>query len=161
MESITKSLYGLYKNWDVDKFGFKKAPTINFWINGFHTLSDVMDKWGRDRRFPDIIKKCTAMGIRFVFVGPRIGDLPPSIKDCLGYYFLMTNDENNYIKADVAKPLEYRDNVLIVRAVNEVLNEQKPGLYILRQDIKMVKAFDLDDESEDTLTTELFKGICG
>ncbi len=43
--------------------------------------------------------------------------------------------------------------------MNETLNRQKPGLYILPQDEKLVKMFAVDIEKHDNRDREFFKNI--
>lgn len=160
IETKFEELKAVYEQCIQDgKFSLKYLPQITIFINGFHTTPDLMDEWNSDRKFIEHLKKSSGLGIRFIFIGTRIADIGSAFKDIFGYYFLMTNDESNFTRIDMVRPKEYRDDIVIIKAKNEALNKQKPGLYILNQDIKIVKAFNTTDIMEDDSDIELFKGI--
>jgi len=159
-------LWSMYKGGlgEDGEFRFKRLKTITFWINGFHMLTDLMEEWSPSRAKSeiaglDVFKKCTSLGIRFIFIGANVNELSASMIKNFGYYFILSNDEANYFKVNMQRPKEYKDNGIHFRAVNEALNRQKPGLYILMQDEKIVKMYETDNNAGNSLEETLFKGI--
>lgn len=143
------------------EFCFKKLRSITFWINGYHMLGDLMQEWGQ-RGTPsmeEILKNGTNVGMRFILFGTKAADLPSAVTRGFEYRFLMSNDESNYTKSGMQYPKEYKEDILRVRVMNEALNRQKPGLYILPQDEKLVKMFAVDIEKHDNRDREFFKNI--
>lgn len=144
-------------------FRFKNMHRTTIWINGFHMMTDVMDEWDRrqtdNMKVSDILKVCTNLGVRFIFIGTKIGEMPPAIQKCMGYYLIMSDNPDNYLKAGMEQNKSYRDDIIRFRAVNDVLNQQKPGLYVLGQDEKIVKTYVTEDVDEEAVETELFQGI--
>lgn len=164
MESCCDVLWKMYQTGLRDeKFHFKNLKSLTYWINGYHMLSDLMEKWGNGKQMEmpmaDIMKRCTNMGMRFILVGTKIDDIPAGLRKNFEYLFLITNDENNFAKAFMQRPKEYRDNVMHFKAVNETLNRQKPSLYILPQDEKLVKLFEIENERGKSKEEIFFKDI--
>lgn len=141
-----------------ERFSFKNLKFTNYWILGFHMQNDMLDEW-RKRKVFEKIKKCTNLGMRFIFVGTKAADLPSEVIKSFEYRFLNTNDEMNFNKFGMRPPKEYRENVLWFQALNESLNSQKPGLYVLEQDQKMVKKFDVDWQDSNEQEKNFFQGI--
>lgn len=143
-------------------YQFRKEGRITFWVNGFHMLSDLLAGWCRGKPpIADFLKSCTNMGIRFIFVGTSLTEMPAEIRRCIGYYFVMSNDEKNFFHAGLEQGKGYRDDIIHFRADKEVLNKQKPGLYILGQDEKIVKMYEMEDSDIGNIERELFQGIEG
>lgn len=143
-------------------YQFKKEGHITFWVNGFHMLSDLLAGWCRGKPpIADFLKSCTNMGIRFIFVGTSLAEMPTDVRKCMGYYFVMSNDEKNFYNAGLEQGKGYRDDIIHFRADKEVLNKQKPGLYILGQDEKIVKMYEMEDSDIGNIERELFQGIEG
>lgn len=107
----------------------------------------------------DVLKRCTNMGIRVAAVGAKAWDLSPAVLKNFGYYFIQSSDEMNFTKLGMQRPKEYKDTVLRFRAVNEPLNRQKPSLYILSQDEKLVKTFETESVEQTGREREFFAGI--
>ena len=148
----------------VGGFRFKNLKRVTFWMNGFHLMTDMLDEWRSARNgvsVEDLLKVCTNMGVRFVFVGTKLGELSNALRKCMGYSFIMSDDDDNFMKAGMQPNKAYRDDVIRFRAANEVLNQQKPGLYVLEQDEKFVKTYTVDDVDEENTEAELFRGIEG
>lgn len=161
----TDILWAMYQKGldDHGQFRFKRLKTITFWINGCHMLSDLMEEWaGRLEGYTmaDVLKRCTNMGIRMVAVGAKASDLSPAVLKDFGYYFIQSSDEMNFTKLGMQRPKEYKDTVMRFRAVNEPLNRQKPSLYILSQDEKLVKTFEMEGAEQASREREFFAGIC-
>ena len=146
-------------------FSFKRLSRLTFWINGTHALGDLIEEWaGRLREsdwthMSDIFKTCIGMGMRFVLIGTKLDDIPRDFLKSFEYRFLMTNDENNFMKSGMLYPKEYKDNVIRFKASNEALNRQKPSLYILPQDEKIVKMFEFDAGQNTEDHTGFFEGV--
>lgn len=141
---------------------FKRLKTQTFWINGFHMLSDLMEELSgkyMDYSLADVLKHCTSMGIRLIMVGTKAADIPVSVFKSFGYYLIQSNDESNFAKMSMQRPKEYKDTVLRFKAVNEALNRQKPNLYILPQDEKLVKTFDMEMWEQSERDGDFFYGI--
>lgn len=144
------------------QFRFKGLKTITFWVNGCHMPSDLMEEWGGRAGgyvMADVLKRCTNMGIRVAAVGAKAWDLSPAVLKNFGYYFIQSSDEMNFTKLGMQRPKEYKDTVLRFRAVNEPLNRQKPSLYILSQDEKLVKTFETESVEQTGREREFFAGI--
>lgn len=164
VESACKVLWTMYQTGLQDgEFHFKNLKSLTYWINGYHMLSDLMERWGNGKQkgiaMQDVMKHCTNMGMRFILVGTKLDDIPAVLRKNFEYLFLITNDENNFAKASMQRPKEYRDNVMHFKAVNETLNRQKPSLYILPQDEKLVKLFEIENESAGNKEEVFFKNI--
>ena len=144
-------------------FHFKKIATMTFWINGYHMLGDLMQEWGQRGQpsMDQILKNGVNVGMRFILIGTKVADLPPAVAKSFEYRFLMTNDESNYAKSGMQYPKEYKEELLRVKVMNEALNRQKPGLYILPQDEKLVKMFDMEMENTNDYDGVFFHGIDG
>ena len=144
-------------------FHFKKIATMTFWINGYHMLGDLMQEWGQRGQpsMDEILKNGVNVGMRFILIGTKVADLPPAVAKSFEYRFLMTNDESNYAKSGMQYPKEYKEELLRVKVMNEALNRQKPGLYILPQDEKLVKMFDMEMENTNDYDGVFFHGIDG
>lgn len=143
-------------------FQFKRLLPITYWINGFHLLTSLAEEWAgkvNGVNMVDLLKRCSGMGIRFVLIGTRSGELPSVQLKNFGYWFLATNDENNFLKAGMQKPKELKEGVVYFRAINETLNRQKPGLYILMQDEKLVKMYSVTDTAETDVEQQMFQAI--
>ena len=160
----TENQWAMYQK-GLDKAGqfrFKRLKTITFWVNGFHMLSDLMEQWNGKYEgvlMADVLKRCTNMGIRLIAVGAKAADFSPSVIKNFGYYLIQSSDEANYNKLGMTKPKEYKDTVMRFCAVNEPLNRQKPSLYILPQDEKMVKVFETEGSEPMGREREFFAGI--
>lgn len=109
----------------------------------------------------EILKNGANVGMRFILFGTKVADLPPAVAKSFEYRFIMSNDESNYVKSGVQYPKEYKEELLRVKVMNETLNRQKPGLYILPQDEKLVKKFDMEIENQDGNDSVFFKDITG
>ena len=109
----------------------------------------------------EILKNGVNVGMRFILIGTKVADLPPAVAKSFEYRFLMTNDESNYAKSGMQYPKEYKEELLRVKVMNEALNRQKPGLYILPQDEKLVKMFDMEMENTNDYDGVFFHGIDG
>lgn len=159
---IIWSIYqkGLREN---GEFRFKELDAMTFWINGYHMLGDLIQEWGQraEPSMDTILKNGVNVGMRFVLVGTKAADLPSGIARNFEYRFLMSNDESNFVKSGMQYPKEYKEELLRVKVMNEALNRQKPGLYILPQDEKLVKTFSVDLESGKNEEEIFFKGISG
>lgn len=108
--------------------------------------------------------QCQQTGSRFIPACPTVtslAELPVDIRRCMGYYFVMSNDEKNFFHAGLELGKDYRDDIVHFRADKEVLNKQKPGLYILGQDEKIVKMYEMEDSDIGNIERELFQGIKG
>lgn len=164
-EEIRNILWEVYKKGigEDGEFHFKKIKTLTFWVNGYHMLDDMLQEWGQHERdkasMEEILKNATNVGMRFILIGTKVTDLPSAIAKNFEYRFLMSNDESNYVKSGMQYPKEYKEEILRFKAMNEALNRQKPGLYILPQDEKLVKMFGVDMESRDRNDTSFFEGI--
>ena len=53
----------------------------------------------------------------------------------------------------------FRDDVMRFKVVNEQINKQKPGLYILKQNEKRVKRFEVEEREDLSEEQKLFEGI--
>lgn len=147
---------------DTVSYQFQKEGHRTFWVNGFHMIADLLADWCRGKSpMADLLKSCTNMGIRFIFAGTSLAELPMEIRRCMGYYFVMSNDEKNFFHAGLEPGKDYRDDIVHFRAEKEVLNKQKPGLYILGQDEKIVKMYEMEDSDIGNIERELFQGIKG
>lgn len=141
-------------------YQFKKEKRKTFWVNGFHLMSDLLSAWCRGKTpAADFLRVCTNMGIRFIFAGTSLVDMPVDIRKCMGYYFIMSNDEKNFANAGLEQGNGYRDDIIRFKAEKEVLNKQKPGLYILGQDEKIVKMYEMENADAGNIERELFQGI--
>lgn len=145
------------------EFHFKKIAAMTFWINGYHMLGDLMQEWGQRGQpsMDEILKNGANVGMRFILIGTKVADLPPAVAKSFEYRFIMSNDESNYVKSGMQYPKEYKEELLRVKVMNEALNRQKPGLYILPQDEKLVKKFEMDMENPDENDSVFFKDITG
>lgn len=141
-------------------YQFKREKRVTFWVNGFHMLSDLLDEWNKyGSPMKDFLKTCTSMGIRFVFVGTSLAEMPGELRDYMGYFFIMGNDEKNFLLTGMEQGKGYRDGIVRFKAKKEVLNRQKPGLYILGQDEKIVKMYEVEGRDIGNVEKELFQGM--
>lgn len=125
------------------KFNFKNMNTLTYWVIGYNGVSSISGERSQAGRIEPLMKNCTNMGIRCIFVGGQVRDIA-DLRRTFGYVFIKSSIEDNYSKFDMNMSKEFKDTVMRFKSVGEVINNVKQHLYPVSVDEKMVKTFDTD-----------------
>jgi len=125
------------------KFSFKNMDTLTYWVLGYNGVTSISGERSQAGKLEPLMRNCTNLGIRCVFVGGRISDIS-ELRRVFGYLFIKSTTEDNYNKFDMVMAKEFKDTVLRFKAIGEVVNNVKQHLYPVAPEEKMVKTFDTD-----------------
>lgn len=131
------------------KFKFKNMQTITIWVLGFNNMPIIAGERSKAGKLEPILRACTNYGIRAIFVGPGVRDIP-ELKKVFGYVFIQSTNVANYDSYEMTMAKEFKDTVYRFKAINDVVNNVNVTYYPLPASEKMFKAYYVDyAESEE------------